>query len=54
LKGAAWNRFRGYWQSYIKVRGKSIFLGRFETKEEAHAAYVKAARQFHGEFARAS
>lgn len=54
LKGACWNRFRGHWQSYIKVEGRSHFLGRFETKEEAHAAYSAAAARFHGEFARAA
>lgn len=54
LKGAHWNRFRGYWQSYIKVQGRSHFLGRFDTKEEAHAAYCAAAALFHGEYARAA
>ena len=54
LKGAHWNRFRGHWQSYIKVNGKSLFLGRFETPEEAHRAYVAAATRIHGEYARAA
>lgn len=54
LKGAHWNRFRGHWQSYIKVRGKARFLGRFETAQEAHAAYMAASIAAHGEFARAA
>lgn len=54
FKGAHWNRFRGYWQSYIRADGKSHFLGRFDTPEAAHRAYVKAAKRLHGEFARAA
>lgn len=55
LKGAHWNATRNYWQSYIKANGgRSVFLGRFETAEEAHAAYVAAATEMHGEFARAA
>ena len=54
LKGAHWNRFRGYWQSSITVQGRSLFLGRFETKEEAHAAYAAAAASIYGEFGRAT
>jgi hypothetical protein len=52
LKGANFNRFYNRWQSYIKVDGKSIFLGRFDTKEAAHAAYVAASARYHGEFGR--
>ncbi len=32
--------------------GKQVRVGRFQTKEEAHAAYVNAAIELHGEFAR--
>lgn len=53
LKGAHWNRFRNYWQSYIRVNGKSFFLGRFETAIEAHNAYAAAAKKHFGKFARA-
>lgn len=54
LKGAVWNRFRGYWQSYITIDGRSQFLGRFDTAEDAHEAFMAVARVAHGEFARAS
>lgn len=36
------------WRSQIKVDRKALNLGRFDTAEEAHAAYVVAKRQFHG------
>lgn len=52
LKGAHYNRFRNYWQSYIRIGGKSRFLGRFDTPEQAHAAYMQAARDIHGDFVR--
>lgn len=54
LKGAHWNRFRGYWQSAIKFDGRTVNLGRFDTAEEAHAAYCDAAKRYYGEFARAA
>ncbi|SRR6266702_938836 len=39
------------WQAQIRINGKKVNLGRFETKEEAHAAYRKAAKEHFGEFA---
>ena len=36
----------------IKVDGKSLYLGSFETVEEAAAAYDAAATNLFGEFAR--
>ncbi len=54
LKGAHWNAARGCWQSYIKINGRSIFLGRFDKPRAAHEAYVTAAGRLQGEFARAA
>jgi hypothetical protein len=52
LKGVSWSEERQKWQTGIQVNGKRIALGRFNTKEEAYAAYCEAARRLHGEFAR--
>jgi len=58
LKGAsryrAGERYGKGWQATIQKDGKTIFLGHFATKEEAHEAYVAAASSIFGEFARAA
>lgn len=40
------------YKALIMARGKSYRLGSFDTPEEAAAAYVAAARELHGDFAR--
>lgn len=52
LKGA-YKAGRGGWYSSITVGGKLVYLGMFDTPEEAHTAYVSAAKREFGEFARA-
>lgn len=42
------------WQASISCDGHNRSLGHFSTKEEAHAAYIKAAEHLFGEFARAA
>lgn len=37
----------GRFFSTIRVEGKPLYLGSFDTKEDAHAAYVSAKRQRH-------
>ena len=52
LKGAHWRAQRKTWVCKIQKDGKRFYFGDFATAEEAHAAYVKAAAELHGEFAR--
>lgn len=39
------------WRSKIKFEGKTINIGYYASKEEAHAAYCKKALELHGEYA---
>ena len=39
------------WRSHIWANEKHVYLGYFDTKEQAHTAYCEAAKRFHGEFA---
>ena len=49
-KGVSWNKCRGRWHSRIGANGKVIHLGYFDTAEQAHEAFVKAARELHEDF----
>ena len=46
-KGYSWDKSRQKWQSRIKINGKVKFLGRFNTEDEAHQAYLEAKKIFH-------
>jgi hypothetical protein len=52
LKGAYWNKQLSRWQSAITINYKQTHLGYFDTEEAAHGAYVKASKQYHGEYGR--
>ena len=52
LKGVSWINRPKPWSSRICVNKKIIYLGWFDTKEEAYEAYLKAENKHFGEFAR--
>lgn len=54
LKGAQFHSGTGRWTSTIWVNKKVVQLGIFDCPEQAHAAYVAAAKKYFGEFARAA
>lgn len=52
FKGVSPGRSGRKWRAQIQVDKKKIHLGTFSTKEEACAAYDRAALKYFGEFAR--
>ena len=50
-KGVTFHIRDKIYQAHIQKNKKQIYLGKFNTAEEAHAAYCKAAQELHGEFA---
>ena len=52
-KGVFYRKDSKKFRVRIQVKGKRIALGYFENPRTAHAAYVKAAVKYFGEFARA-
>lgn len=53
-KGVRPNRNGRRWEARIRSQRKLIYIGTFDRKEEADAAYIAKAKELHGEFARAS
>lgn len=51
FKGIYLDKQSGKYRAEICVNGKRIYLGRYATAEEGHAAYCEAAIKHHGEFA---
>ena len=48
FKGVSWLERKQKWRAMISNK----FIGYFKTAEEGHRAYVKAAQELHGEFAK--
>ena len=46
-KGYCWDKSRNKWYSSIHLNKKKIFLGRFNTEEEARNAYLQAKKKYH-------
>lgn len=53
FKGVSFDKRTQKWMARIGVGYQARFLGRFDTPEAAHTAYVDAAQKLHGEFANA-
>jgi hypothetical protein len=47
LLGVSFEQWTGRWKAQIMHRRRNMNLGRFDTKEEAHAAYLVAKRILH-------
>lgn len=54
FKGVCFDKFTNRWIAQLRKDGRLHNLGRYDTPEEAHAAYVAGAARLHGEFARTS
>lgn len=52
-KGVTWDKVNRKWMAQVQHKGKSIKLGRFNTPEEAHQAYIRKVVELHGEFVHA-
>ena len=52
FKGVAFCKDTGRWRAQMSIYGKSIKIGRFDTKEEAAKAYLAKAQELRGEFAK--
>lgn len=52
-KGVTWHKAIRKWTARIMVRKKHLNLGVFDSPEDAYAAYCAAAKEHHGEFAKA-
>lgn len=49
-KGVSFHAMTGRWQAYINVSGKRIYLGLYDTKEDARDTRREAAMKYHKEF----
>ena len=50
FKGVSYHKRMGKWAGKITIRYEQKHLGYFDTPEEAHEAYKKAADKYHGDF----
>jgi hypothetical protein len=53
-KGVCWFPLYGKWLARVGFKGKRVFVGYFENKDDAIAAVREARKALHGSFARTS
>jgi hypothetical protein len=53
-KGVVWLKRRNKWKAQLGVNGKCVFLGHFDSKEDAFEAYKLNSIKYFGEFSRPS
>lgn len=52
-KGVVWSKgMKKKWAAQVYANRKRVYIEYFDTPEEAHEAYCKAAKEIYGEFAR--
>ncbi len=51
-RGVSWKTQNNKWQAAIQYCRKCLYIGLFDTKEEAAKAYNSKAKELHGEYAR--
>lgn len=51
-KGVTFKKTTSQWEAGIWINGKRKYLGLYDTPQEAHEAYKRAAIELHGEYAR--
>ena len=51
LRGTTYSKRRHAWVAQIGVKGRNLFLGHYNTTEDAHQAYLAAVAKYHGDFA---
>lgn len=52
FKGVCWSNKSKRWACSITTQGKQLWLGYYDTPEEAARVFDRAALKYHGEFAR--
>lgn len=52
FKGVCWHKAASKWYAQITIAGKVVYLGVFDTPEEAAAVYRARAKEVHGLFYR--
>lgn len=50
LVGCYFNKNRNKWQAQIKINKNQIYLGLYNTEQEAHDAYIQKIKQLEGEY----